>query len=117
MTLLFNPKNDPQIMPVPYCALQIVTNYQYKRQGYMSVSTIVLPVTVYLSKLYPTIDVTTVNCCFAKGFLSSLRTEDTIFARKKLTESISSIYLEALRSVSYTHLDVYKRQILLYYSY
>lgn len=72
-------------MPMPYCALQMVTHYQYKRQGYMSVSTIVLPVTGYRDKMYSNIDVATVNTAFVKGFLSSLRVEETLIARKRLT--------------------------------
>lgn len=85
MMILIIPKNDPQIMPVPYCAIQLITNYQYKRQGYMCVSTVVLPVTGYFEKLYKNIDSSLVSFALARGFLSSLRVEDTNIARKKIT--------------------------------
>ena len=85
MMILIIPKNDPQIMPVSYCAIQLITNYQYKRQGYMCVSTVVLPVTGYFEKLYKNIDSGLVSFALTRGFLSSLRVEDTNIARKKIT--------------------------------
>ena len=73
MLVLITPRQDHHIMPVPYCSVQFITNYQYKRQAYMYVATIVLPVTGYMDKLYPNIDVTATSCAISKGFLSSLR--------------------------------------------
>ncbi len=43
----------------PYCSLQIVTKYRYKYNNYVTVSTIVQPVSGDLSKIYKTEDVQT----------------------------------------------------------
>lgn len=51
----------------------------------MCVSTVVLPVTGYFEKLYKNIDSSLVSFALARGFLSSLRVEDTNIARKKIT--------------------------------
>lgn len=62
----------------------------------MSVATIVQPVTGYYQRLYDSIDTIASSCALARGFLSSLRMEQLNSARKKLTENISNIYLNAL---------------------
>ena len=51
----------------------------------MCVSTVVLPVTGYFEKLYKNIDSGLVSFALTRGFLSSLRVEDTNIARKKIT--------------------------------
>ncbi len=61
--------------PPPFCALQFTTNYQYKRQCYMSIATIIQPVTGYMDRLYKSIDPICASSALAKGFLSSLRME------------------------------------------
>lgn len=63
----------------------MITNYQYKRQSYLCVSTIVQPVTGYVEKLYPGIDYITTITCLAKGYFSSLRMDDLNISRKRIT--------------------------------
>lgn len=72
--VLVSPSNSVQTPP-PFCCFQLITNYQYKRQSYMSVATIVQPVTGYYQRLYDSIDTIASSCALARGFLSSLRME------------------------------------------
>ena len=44
--------NDYNTYIPPFCCVQLITNYQYKRQSLLCVATIVQPVTGHLSKLY-----------------------------------------------------------------
>lgn len=71
--------------PNPFFATQIVVNYRYKRQDYMTVINYVLPVSGYLNRLYESIDSQVTSAALAKGFFSSLRMENLNTARKKVT--------------------------------
>lgn len=62
----------------------------------MCVATIVQPVTGYHTKLYESLNPTTVISALGKGFLSSLRMDDINDARKKITQIASNIYTAAL---------------------
>ena len=57
----------------PYCSLQIVTKYRYKYNNYVTVSTIIQPVSGDLSKIYKSIDVRQIIGVLGKLLLSSLR--------------------------------------------
>jgi hypothetical protein len=54
---------------VSFCAIQIITNYQYKRQNFMSVATVIQPVTGYMERLYKSIDPVATSVVLGKGFL------------------------------------------------
>lgn len=82
--------------PYPYCCIQIVTNYIYKRQSLICVSTIVQPVTGQIERLYSSIDTYSSITALSKGFLSSLRMDNIDLARKKITDAIGLIYTCAL---------------------
>jgi hypothetical protein len=57
----------------PFCGIQMITNYCYKKQNFVSVATIVQPITGYTDRLYASIDVQTTICGLGKKFLSALR--------------------------------------------
>lgn len=57
----------------PFCGIQMITNYCYKRQNFVSIATIVQPITGFTDRLYASIDVQTTICGLAKKFLSALR--------------------------------------------
>ena len=61
------------IEPNPFCAIQVVMNYRYKRQDYLMVANIVQPVSGYLDRIYQSIDPQAMSAALSKGFLSSLR--------------------------------------------
>lgn len=100
LTLLVSPSAHTQFnnyIP-PYMCIQFISNYQYKRQSFLCVSTVVQPVTGYIEKLYQGIDPISTSSAIAKGFLSSLRMEDINATRKKVTTLASQIYLSALEA-------------------
>jgi hypothetical protein len=51
----------------------MITNYRYKRQSFISIATMVQPVTGYLDRLYASIDVQGTTAALARKFLSALR--------------------------------------------
>ena len=59
--------------PNPFCAIQVVINYRYKRQDFLTVANIVQPVSGYLDRIYESIDPQVMSAGLSKGFLSSLR--------------------------------------------
>ena len=58
---------------MPYFAMQIVTNYLYNRQHFVTVNTVVLPLTGSLEKLYANQDYTIAATTLHRTFMSSLR--------------------------------------------
>ena len=67
----------------PFCGLQVITHYQYKRQNFSSVATIVQPVTGFVSRLYDGIDGAVAITALGKKFMSILRMESINSVRKK----------------------------------
>lgn len=57
----------------PFCGIQMITNYRYKKQSFISIATMVQPVTGYLDRLYGSIDVQGTTSALARKFLSALR--------------------------------------------
>lgn len=58
----------------PYCSMQVITNYQYKRQSFINVTTIVQPISGHLERLYDSIvDPQISIALLARFFMSSLR--------------------------------------------
>lgn len=88
--------NSPKYSESSFCCLQIITNYRFKRQSFISIATVVQPVTGFLPKLYASIDIQLANASLAKQFFSALRMDTINNARKKLLDASSKIYLNAL---------------------
>ena len=60
-------------LPVPYFAIQIVTNYIYRRKHYLSVNTGVVPYTTSIDRLFENIHIQITGATLFKIYLSSLR--------------------------------------------
>ena len=71
-------------MLLPYFCLQIITNYFYKRQHYISIATIVNPITGYVDKLYKGIDYQICSSVIYRTHLSSLRLDTAGMSKKKI---------------------------------
>lgn len=99
LTAVVNPA--PNLQPSPFFGLQVITNYRYRRQSFISVASYIQPVTGYMDKLYSSIDAPVSIVCLAKKFLSALRMEPIEVVRKRMLETSRKIYLSAL--------DVFKK--------
>lgn len=81
----------------PYCAIQLITNYRYKKQSFACVSTIIQPVTTNLNKLYAGINFENTSAVFGKMILSGLRMEHVNNARKQIMNEISAFTKSGLK--------------------
>lgn len=75
-----------------FCSVQVITNYRYKRQHFVCISTFVHPVTSKVEKIYESIDTQITISLFAKIFLSSIRIDKCQIAQKKFIEMVSNLY-------------------------
>lgn len=71
LTVIVNPA--PNVQLSPFCGLQIIVNYRYKRQSFVTIATYIQPITGYMDKLYSQIDPVVSIVCLSKKFLSVLR--------------------------------------------
>ena len=72
---------------LPYFSMQVAINYRYQRSDYMTVFTLVYPLTCYLDKLISSIDIQIVQAVMHKTYLSGLRMEKNDDIRKKTFEN------------------------------
>lgn len=80
---------------IPYCNIQIITNYVYNRQHFITINNIVCPLTNSLQTLYSCQDYNISASTISKTYLSSLRLEDVNNAKNKLIKNIAIIWKNA----------------------
>ena len=79
-------------LPLPYFAIQIVTNYIYKRKHYMSVNTGVVSFTTSIDRMFENMNIQITAATFFKIYLSSLRLEDLNSVKNKYIKHCSLIW-------------------------
>ena len=82
-------------MQLPYCSMQIVTNYIYNRQHFATVNTLVLPLTTSLDKLFANQNYTQSAATLHRTFMSGLRLEEINLFRNKLIKQLALLWKAA----------------------
>lgn len=72
---------------LPYFSIQVAVNYRYQRSDYMTVFTVVYPLTCYIDKLISSIDLPILQAVIHRNYLSILRMERNDDVRKKTFEN------------------------------
>jgi hypothetical protein len=91
-----SPNKSAKIIP-NHCTVQLVINYRYQHNHYVTVLTVVQVVTGELSKLYNGLNVENVVGALGKAFVSMVRTDGVVPARKCLFDIVSHMYKQAFR--------------------
>ena len=74
----------------------MITNYFYKRQHYVSVATLIQPITGYVERLYADIEFQVCSAVIYRSHMSSLRLDAPAVSKKKVLEAASDIWKCAL---------------------
>ena len=74
----------------------MITNYFYKRQHYVSVATLIQPVTGFIERLYNDIEFQVCSAVGYRSHMSSLRLDAPAVSKKKVLETSSEIWKCAL---------------------
>lgn len=82
-------------MHLPYCALQIVTNYIYSRQHFVAANTVVIPLTTSLDKLFQNTNYVQCAVTLQRTFLSGVRIEEINFFRNKMVKQLALLWKAA----------------------
>lgn len=100
------------MITLPYVVMQVATSYVYQRQSYLSVNTIVVPITSDPKKLYDNVNYQIAGATIFKSTLSSLRIEELNSVRNKLVRQLSGIWLAAKAQYSNSPPDEIRSMIL-----
>lgn len=100
------------MVTLPYVVMQVATSYVYQRQSYLSVNTIVVPITSDPQKIYNNINYQIAGATIFKSTLSSLRIEDINTVRNKVLKQLSGIWLSAKAQMSNQPTDEIRSMIL-----
>ena len=76
--------------------MQIITNYIFNRQHFVSINTVVLPLTTSIAKLYEHQDYGIAATTLHRTYLSSLRLEEINGLRNKFIKHVGIIYKAAM---------------------
>lgn len=80
-----------------YCAVQVVVNYRYRGQHFVTVATAVQTITGELGTVYGGVHCQMSLAMMAKSLLSNLRTEHAHTARRRLFQTAAALYRSALK--------------------
>ena len=72
--------------------MQVITNYRYNRQHFVTVNTIVLPLTTNLEKLYANQNYQVTSAALQKSYLSSVRLEEINIIKNKIVKQLAGIW-------------------------
>lgn len=75
--------------------MQVITNYQFNRQHFVTVNTSVLPLTTSLEKLYQFQNYSIAASTLHRTFFSNLRLEEVNFCRNKMVKYVATIWKSA----------------------
>lgn len=76
--------------------MQVNINYRYKRQDYMTVFTVVYPVTGYIDRLISSMDIQMTQAILHKSYMSALRMEKIQDVRKKVFDAGAGAWVTLL---------------------
>lgn len=87
--LVFAPQESNQL---PYFTFQIITNYLYNRQHFITINTIVLPLTCMIDKLFANTDYAITSASLFKTYLSCYRLQEVNQGKNKMIKQLAVIW-------------------------